>query len=685
MRILSFWGIAFCLMLSACAAPIQTPAASPEPALRRDTAPLTQTTPSAVSVPFTVCHTVADWVRPTKAEQVAEIWSLPRYKGVSPDVLEKTFRQDFYRYYGGNSELFVWGELGLWNTTETVRCGEAGQQAIYTGQALELWVLNHRVRAVQRAGVVYTVTVQTAPGFEIVQLPGSGAPVEETEIDSTIIHFVRDGQVIATLASSPGLAFPRQAPPEGERETMEALCYGTLVEDAGCLYVVAEDLGGRYLPIWPSDFSATVENGGARIHDSSGAVVARVGDWVRLSGGETGDRLPDGVTGIGECIGPYWLVGNEVSGVSLADLPAHPVIAPLLGALRQRGVTLGAPEQSRAAYLYPEPGIVYAIGDGWLHLHLFPDAAITQVRADYIVHDLPNYPPNWVTPPHFYRCGVMMALYLGDDAAVMDTLATACGVPVAEIRPPQPPASPTPTPAPKPTLTPTLTSTPTPEASFPRTEAWLELEASVWGSTLNEATMRSIIAGFITDTVDYLDKHFDSNAPFDQQLTVLIRMTDDLPGWLQKQVTLVDLDAVAKPELFVVPGFIGGPILYGRYGTAGWQMMPVPLPFPDDLAELDRKGLLYLVPLIAEGRDLTGDGQAEAVIVHRYNGGDNFRDYVQVLQWDGAAFNLLFRAELVNWIGQSSYILERDPTQAGATQIKLTYPKLYDRLGYDEL
>jgi hypothetical protein len=99
-------------MLSACAAPIQTPAASPEPALRRDTAPLTQTTPSAVSVPFTVCHTVADWVRPTKAEQVAEIWSLPRYKGVSPDVLEKTFRQDFYRYYGGNSELFVWGELG---------------------------------------------------------------------------------------------------------------------------------------------------------------------------------------------------------------------------------------------------------------------------------------------------------------------------------------------------------------------------------------------------------------------------------------------------------------------------------------------------------------------------------------------------------------------------------------------
>jgi len=377
---------------------------------------------------------VADWVRPTEAEQSAEIWSLPRYGDVPLETLRRTFRQDFYRYHGGNSELFMWGELGLWNTTAIVRCGEAGQQAIYTGQVIEVWVLNHRVQAVQRAGAVYTVTVQKAQGFEIVQLPGSGEPVEKTEMDSTIIHFVRDGQIINTLAP-PTLAFPRQTPPEGERVTMAALCYGTLVEDQSCLYVVADDLGGRYLPVWPHDFSATVENGQAQVHDGSGAVVARVGDWVRLSGGETGDRLPDGVTGVGECAGPYWIVGNEVSSISLTDLPTHPTIAPLLDALTQRGVTLGAPEPSRAPYLYPEPGIVYALGDGWLHLHLFPDAAITQVRADYIAHDLPNYPPDWIAPPHFYRCDTVMALYLGADAAVMEALAAMCGTPVAEILP----------------------------------------------------------------------------------------------------------------------------------------------------------------------------------------------------------------------------------------------------------
>lgn len=150
--------------------------------------------------PFTVCQSVEDWVRPTEAEQMTEIWSIPRYQNVPIENLRETFQQNFYRYHGGASELSMWGAMGLWNTENNVRCGTVGHRAILDGEVIELWVVNHRVQSVQRTSNVYTVTVAPADGYQIVQILGIGRPLEKTEADPTVIRFVAEGTVLETLS-----------------------------------------------------------------------------------------------------------------------------------------------------------------------------------------------------------------------------------------------------------------------------------------------------------------------------------------------------------------------------------------------------------------------------------------------------------------------------------------------------
>ncbi|MBC8445842.1 MAG: hypothetical protein H8D74_01445 [Chloroflexi bacterium] len=69
-----------------------------------------------------------------------------------------------------------------------------------------------------------------------------------------------------------------------------------------------------YVPLWPADYEARVENGKLEIVDGSGQMVARDGEEVRLEGGKLPKdwssenyrqlyhELPCG------CIGPYWIV-----------------------------------------------------------------------------------------------------------------------------------------------------------------------------------------------------------------------------------------------------------------------------------------------------------------------------------------------------------------------------------------
>jgi len=97
---------------------------------------------------------------------------------------------------------------------------------------------------------------------------------------------------------------------------MTALLVGTLVVKDGCLRASAGDSDEGYLIIWQTDYFLNNHEGVIEILDRNGQAVARVGEEIRMGGGEvplTADLeralrapLPE------QCDGPYWLMGEIV-------------------------------------------------------------------------------------------------------------------------------------------------------------------------------------------------------------------------------------------------------------------------------------------------------------------------------------------------------------------------------------
>jgi hypothetical protein len=83
-----------------------------------------------------------------------------------------------------------------------------------------------------------------------------------------------------------------------------------------CLRVLSDSGLGDFLPLWPPDYNARFTGVEVEVLDGSGQVVARVGEQVRLDGGDIPvvwdleayrsllDELPR------DCHGPYWIVGD---------------------------------------------------------------------------------------------------------------------------------------------------------------------------------------------------------------------------------------------------------------------------------------------------------------------------------------------------------------------------------------
>jgi len=116
------------------------------------------------------------------------------------------------------------------------------------------------------------------------------------------------------LTPVPDLAFPQL---RAQSATfMLALLQGKLVIREGCLRVTGgdEDAGG--LVIWQPDYFLNDNDGIVEVLDREGEVVARVGEKVRMGGGEVPltaelqrqlrEPLPS------QCEGPYWLMGEVV-------------------------------------------------------------------------------------------------------------------------------------------------------------------------------------------------------------------------------------------------------------------------------------------------------------------------------------------------------------------------------------
>ena len=182
--------------------------------------------------------------------------------------------------------------------------------------------------------------------------------------------------------------------------------------------------------------------------------------------------------------------------------------------------------------------------------------------------------------------------------------------------------------------------------------------------------MAQLVEAFSADTIAYLEKAITSAVPLKNQQAALAQMAADLPGFKGGQVVPVDLEEVALAELFIVPYLNGGPLLYVRYVAGNWQSLPVPMVPPQASQAVAAAPNMW--PASAEARDVTGDGQPEALVTHTFSGGSNWREHLQVLRWNGAGFDVFFRAELVNWAGRSTWDLEPDP--AGGQVMHLTYP-----------
>lgn len=118
---------------------------------------------------------------------------------------------------------------------------------------------------------------------------------------------------------------------------------------------------------------------------------------------------------------PTVIVGN------IAEAPA---VAQLLAHLRRQGIEPQPADRSAVQWLSTAPGQAYRLGAGWLHIHLYPDAAAAKASADQIPPKLDEGAMRvvqWVAPPHFFRCNNLIALYLGEDAQVTTSLTEYCG------------------------------------------------------------------------------------------------------------------------------------------------------------------------------------------------------------------------------------------------------------------
>lgn len=94
---------------------------------------------------------------------------------------------------------------------------------------------------------------------------------------------------------------------------MAALWEGTLTLTEGCLRVQSDTNEG-YTPIWPFEYGFEVQGGSGSVLGREGQVLARVGDYIRVGGGEgplSAEALEEVVaTGPVRCAGPYWYVAS---------------------------------------------------------------------------------------------------------------------------------------------------------------------------------------------------------------------------------------------------------------------------------------------------------------------------------------------------------------------------------------
>mgnify|MGYP005839746329 CR=1 FL=1 len=220
----------------------------------------------------------------------------------------------------------------------------------------------------------------------------------------------------------------------------------------------------------------------------------------------------------------------------------------------------------------------------------------------------------------------------------------------------------------KPSASPSPTQTATsPAVPFPRIEAaqraLLEQEARTELIVALDTALREEIAA-------YLNAHLDPIRPLADQTTVLNALRTTLPN-AGSNCTLLptDLDGNGSDEL-VVWNCANMPAgLLFAIGERGYTAQPLPVTDTTNWAWPQ----LWFGTIQAQ--DVAGNDRPELFLSYILPGGSMTTEIVYVLAWDGHDFQTRFCAELINWVGPSTWKLASNPT--GGQDIVLRYPHFY--------
>ncbi len=108
-----------------------------------------------------------------------------------------------------------------------------------------------------------------------------------------------------------------QMPTNPEGEVMTALLFGKLVSQDGCLRIRVEGTDESYLVLWPSGTKWDAGENGVLVKLKSYTVIVRVGEILKLSGGEIPSVAEKQFRELhsdidSRCLGPYWILGKEI-------------------------------------------------------------------------------------------------------------------------------------------------------------------------------------------------------------------------------------------------------------------------------------------------------------------------------------------------------------------------------------
>ncbi len=101
----------------------------------------------------------------------------------------------------------------------------------------------------------------------------------------------------------------------------------------------------------------------------------------------------------------------------------------LIDNLRAAGATV-EPAGELSQPFFSVKGQVITVNNGDVQVFEYADAATAETEAALVSPDgssIGTYMVSWVAPPHFYKEGKLIVLYVGDDTAVLNVLEAVLG------------------------------------------------------------------------------------------------------------------------------------------------------------------------------------------------------------------------------------------------------------------